>query len=67
MNINATLFGQIALVWMIIATVIVGYLAWKKTDTPVIVTLVGALLNLIPVLGLIFMGYLALKQPPKTN
>ncbi|SDJ82075.1 hypothetical protein SAMN04488540_1149 [Ferrimonas sediminum] len=61
MSINATLIGQTMLLWLVFSTTLIALLARKRSDTPALVTLVGAVLSLIPPLGMAYMGFLALK------
>ncbi len=62
MNINATLFGQLMLVWVLLSTVIIGLLAKRKTDSPILTTVVGFVLSFLPLLSMVFMAVLALKK-----
>ncbi|MBB1342208.1 hypothetical protein H5158_11220 [Pseudoalteromonas sp. SR45-6] len=68
MNISATLLGGfLALVFIVI--VCIPFFTWisyrlgkRKTTTPVIVTVIGGLLAIIPIFGLIYIAVLALKN-----
>lgn len=75
MNINATLFGEIIIIFVIIIfAIVIGNLSYslgkRKTNRPKIIAIVGILLSLIPPLALIYLAILALKKdikPDTTN
>jgi hypothetical protein len=52
MDINATLFGELAAVFIFVTGFLSYYLGKRKTTTPKIITLIGVLLAFIPPLRL---------------
>ncbi|HHQ4600286.1 TPA: hypothetical protein ACSP82_001155 [Aeromonas veronii] len=62
MNINATLLGQFIALLMVIVGVIVWRLARRKSEHPVLITLICSLLCLFPPFGLLALLLVALKQ-----
>jgi hypothetical protein len=62
LNIDATLLGQSILVFALIMGAVCYYLGRRKTTTPVLAGLLGALLSLIPVFGLVYLVVLVLKK-----
>lgn len=69
MNINATLFGQFVFVIAIICAAVGYYLGRRKTQSPVIVAVVGFFCGLFPPFGAVFILVLALKKdlPPPSK
>ncbi len=67
MNINATLYGEIVFVFIIIVSVISFYLGKRKTTNPKLTSLIGALLSFIPPLALIYLVVLVLKRDINHN
>ncbi|MBY5991804.1 hypothetical protein [Ferrimonas balearica] len=67
MDFNATLMGQLVLLWMPLCGVLSYYLGRRKTQTPRLVALVGLLLAVIPPLGLVYLAALALKADRPTE
>ncbi|MEX1220533.1 MAG: hypothetical protein WEA82_00300 [Idiomarina sp.] len=67
MELNATLVGQVVVVFAIIVGILSYYLGKRKTNNPVIAGVLGALLSLIPVLGLIYLAVLLLKSNVKND
>ncbi|WP_448555059.1 hypothetical protein [Thalassotalea montiporae] len=62
MNINTTLIGEMILCSIIIGGALSYYFARRKTTSPKITAAVGALLSIVPILGLIYVALLALKD-----
>ncbi|GIU31561.1 hypothetical protein L2719_12100 [Shewanella schlegeliana] len=66
MSINATLFGQFILLILLMAMLVIGgisfYLGKRKTTNPILVSIIGALLAIIPPLGMIYVAALAFKK-----
>ncbi len=62
MNLNATLVLQIFSAYLIASLILSYCLARRKTSTPLISTLIGFLLALIPPLGLIYLAFLTTKS-----
>jgi len=62
MEINITLLGQIVAVWIVIATVLTFVLAKRKTQTPIIATIIGFVLSFIPPVSMIYLIVLVLKN-----
>ncbi|ALO44347.1 hypothetical protein [Pseudoalteromonas phenolica] len=67
MNINATVVGEIIFISVIVIGILSYYLGKRKTNTPKIATLIGALLSFIPPLGLIYLVILVLKNDINQN
>ena len=63
MNINATLTGELLILVALCIGLVSYVLAKGKTDRPGLAALLGAVLGLIPPLGLIYQGFLLFKQP----
>lgn len=62
MSINATLLGQVVAVLMVIMAVAGYYLGKRKTQTPVLTTVIAIVSSLIPPLALLFLMALVLKN-----
>ncbi|MCP3674983.1 MAG: hypothetical protein GY829_11015 [Gammaproteobacteria bacterium] len=62
MDINATILGQIICVWVIIATTLTFFLTKRKTQTPVLASVIGFFIAFIPPLSLIYIIILVLKN-----
>jgi hypothetical protein len=68
MGINITFLGQIIAVWIVIATILTFFLAKRKTQTPIIATIIGFILSFIPPVCMIYLIVLVLKNDvPKTE
>lgn len=59
---NATLFGQIVLVFALMMGLVCFVIGRRKTQRPLLTGLVGALLFLMPLLGLIYLWLLLRKK-----
>ncbi|HHQ4475664.1 TPA: hypothetical protein ACSP74_001350 [Aeromonas veronii] len=62
MNINATLLGQFIALLMVIVGLIAWRLARRKSEHPVLITLICSLLCLFPPFGLLALLLVTLKQ-----
>ncbi|MCV6627554.1 MAG: hypothetical protein OIF38_15760 [Cellvibrionaceae bacterium] len=62
MNINLTLIGQVMVFWVPFATLMIALLARKKSDSPVLLGVIGFIASFIPPLSLLLMVVLALKN-----
>ena len=66
MNINGTLIGELIFYSLILFVPLVGFLSFYlgtlKTTSPKVIGLVGVVLSIVPPLGLIYLGALALKE-----
>jgi hypothetical protein len=62
MNINATLLGEIMLVFVLLVGALSYYLGRRKTQTPLLAGLLGVMLSLIPPFGLVYLLVLVLKH-----
>ncbi|UJF21340.1 hypothetical protein [Shewanella sp. OMA3-2] len=62
MNINVTVLGQLLIVWIPISTIIIALLARRKTETPVLMTVIGFITSFIPLISIIIMIVLILKK-----
>ncbi|MBG22580.1 MAG: hypothetical protein CMF22_03855 [Idiomarinaceae bacterium] len=62
MSINATLLGQTIIILAIVFAVVGFYLGKRKTETPVVVSILAFFSALMPPIGLIFLMVLAFKK-----
>ena len=62
MNINATLVGQFIMVLAVIMAVVCFYLGKRKTQTPVLASIIGFFTALIPPLAMIYLIVLVVKK-----
>ena len=62
MNFNATLLGQVILIFIPIIVILSYYLGKRKTQTPKLATLIGLTLAFIPPLALIYVAALVIKN-----
>ncbi|MGI2124547.1 glycosyltransferase 87 family protein [Shewanella baltica] len=62
MNINATVYGQFAIVFALVMGALCYYLGRRKTQTPVLAGLLGVMLSIIPPFGLVYLVVLVLKK-----
>jgi hypothetical protein len=62
LNINATLLGEIMIVFVLVVGALSYYLGRRKTQTPILTGLLGAVLSLIPPFGLVYLVVLVLKK-----
>lgn len=62
MNINATLLGEFIALFALIMGAVCYYLGRRKTQTPILAGLLGAVLSIIPPFGLVYLVVLVLKK-----
>ena len=62
MNIQIALLGQIIIILAIVFAVVGFYLGKRKTETPVLVSVLAFFSALMPPIGLIFLMVLAFKK-----
>uniref|UniRef100_A0A486XJT3 Uncharacterized protein n=1 Tax=Rheinheimera sp. BAL341 TaxID=1708203 RepID=A0A486XJT3_9GAMM len=62
MNINGTVLGELIALLALIMAGVCYYLGRRKTQTPILAGFLGAVLTLIPPLGLIYLVVLVLKK-----
>lgn len=62
MNINATLLGEIMIVFIVVVGALSYYLGRRKTQTPILAGLFGVVLSIIPPFALIYLVVLVLKK-----
>ncbi len=62
MDINATLLGQTIIIWACIATILTYMLAKRKTETPILATVIGFFTAFIPPISMIYIIILVLKN-----
>ncbi|MBE91674.1 MULTISPECIES: hypothetical protein [Idiomarina] len=67
MNINATLLGQVILIFIPIIVILSYYLGKRKTQTPKLATLIGLILAFIPPLALIYVAALVIKNDVRVS
>ena len=66
MNINGTVLGELIALLALIMAGVCYYLGRRKTQTPILAGFLGAVLTLIPPLGLIYLVVLVLKKDVNT-
>ncbi|WP_223295916.1 hypothetical protein [Shewanella sediminis] len=54
MNINATILGQVIFFTAILVGILSFYLGKRKTQTPILATVIGIILSLIPPFALVY-------------
>ncbi|WP_394147089.1 hypothetical protein [Shewanella atlantica] len=62
MNINASVMGQVILFTAVVSGILSFYLGKRKTQTPILATVIGVILSFIPPLALIYLAALVLKN-----
>lgn len=62
MNVNATLVGQLIVVFALVVGVISYFLGCRKTQSPILAGVLGAVLSIVPLFGLIYLVVLMLKN-----
>ncbi|PKH33584.1 hypothetical protein [Shewanella sp. ALD9] len=62
MNINATLVGQLIVIFALLVGVISYFLGRRKTQSPIMAGVLGAVLSIVPLFGLIYLVVLILKN-----
>ena len=62
MTINATLLGEVIIIFALIMGALSYYFARRKTQTPILAGLLGTVLSLIPPFGLVYLVLLVLKK-----
>ncbi|MBO7921496.1 hypothetical protein C7Y69_08080 [Alteromonas sp. KS69] len=67
MNINATLFGQVIVVFALLMAALGYYLGKRKTRSPNLTAVVAFFSALVPPLAIILLIVLVLKNDVKTS
>jgi len=67
MNFNATLVGQFAFALAIVCALVGYFVGRRKSNSPVLLAVVGFFCGLIPPLGAIFIIIIALKKDLPNN
>lgn len=67
MDISITVLGPAMVVFILLVGYVSYLLGRKKTQNPVLTGVVGALLALVPPLGLIYLAVLALKKETSSS
>ncbi len=62
MNINLTVIGQFISIFAVVVAIISYYLGRRKTETPVLAALLGAVFSIVPIFGLIYVVVLMFKR-----
>lgn len=62
MNVNATIVGQVIILTAVVSGILSFYLGKRKTQTPILATVIGVILAFIPPLALIYLAALVLKN-----
>jgi hypothetical protein len=66
MNSNGTVLGELIVLLALIMAGVCYYLGRRKTQTPILAGFLGAVLTLIPPMGLIYLVVLVLKKDINT-
>jgi uncharacterized Tic20 family protein len=67
MNFNATVMGQFIIVLAIVMTLVGFYLSKRKTQTPVLASIIGFFSALVPPLALVYLIFLVCKKDIDSN
>ncbi|MBB1474990.1 hypothetical protein ACQKE9_03605 [Shewanella vesiculosa] len=62
MNVNATLVGQLIVIFALVVGVISYFIGRRKTQSPILAGVLGAVLSIVPLFGLIYLVVLVLKS-----
>jgi hypothetical protein len=62
MNLNATVVGQVIVIFALVVGVASYLLGRRKTQTPILAGVLGAVLSIVPLFGLIYLVVLMLKS-----
>ena len=62
MNVNATLVGQLIVIFALVVGVISYFIGRHKTQSPILAGVLGAVLSIVPLFGLIYLVVLMLKS-----
>ena len=62
MSINATMFGQFIIVFAVIMALVTFYFGKRKTETPILASIIGFFSALIPPLALVYLIVLICKK-----
>lgn len=62
LDINATLLGEIMIVFILAVGAMSYYLGRRKTQTPILACLLGVMLSIIPPFALLYLVVLVLKN-----
>ena len=62
MNVNATLVGQLIVIFALVVGVISYFIGRRKTQSPILAGVLGAVLSIVPLFGLIYLVVLMLKN-----
>lgn len=62
MDFNATLVGQLIVIFALVVGVISYFIGRRKTQSPIMAGVLGAVLSIIPLFGLIYLVVLMLKN-----
>lgn len=62
MTISLGLLGLLYVVWLVVAIPTVAHLAGRKTDTRALTTAWGVIAALVPIIGLLFILAMLLKD-----
>ena len=66
MNINSTVYGQFVIGLALFMTAICYYLGKRKTETPVLVSIIGFFTAIFPPFALVYLITLVLKRDLKS-
>ena len=67
MNINATLIGQVIIVFAVLMAAVGYYLGKRKTQSPIITSVLAFFSALVPPVTIIFLFVLVLKNDVKIS
>ena len=65
MNFNATVVGQVIVIFALVVGVTSYFLGRRKTQSPILAGVLGAVLSIVPLFGLIYVVVLMLKNDVK--
>ena len=67
MNISLTVIGQFITIFVVAIAIISYYLGSRKTETPVLAAVLGAVFSIVPIFGLIYVVFLMFKRDLVNN
>ncbi|WP_104001230.1 hypothetical protein [Marinobacterium lutimaris] len=62
MYINLTVIGKFIAIFSVVVAIISYYLGRRKTETPVLAAVLGAVFSIVPIFGLIYLAVLMFKR-----
>ncbi|WP_299595640.1 hypothetical protein [uncultured Microbulbifer sp.] len=62
MNIPLTVIGQFIIIFAVVIAIVSYYLGRRKTETPALAAVLGAVFSIVPIFGLIYVVVLMFKR-----